>query len=153
MTILISPQIRDFAERILAGEAAVEAASANGTPSIIRSCEKLRRPLSMLAGSAGFHSVLSRSLTLARREAPGLGALRVGTDGLLERVEPDRSTDDVGGGVLLLAHMISLLFSFIGETLTLRLIHDVWPGILFSVHGSKNQELIGRRGLVMTSKQ
>jgi hypothetical protein len=42
----------------------------------------------------------------------------------------------VEGGTLLVARLIGLLFSFIGETLSLRLVHDVWPSALVMSLGS-----------------
>jgi hypothetical protein len=136
MPTQVTSQTRDFAERLIANEAASDTRSENGVPVALRVCEKLRRPLTTLAGAAGFHSLLSRALTLAKREAPGLGTLRVKADGSLEDVEPNGNKHDGEGGVLLVAHLIGLLFSFIGETLTLRLMHDVWPGTLFNSQGS-----------------
>jgi hypothetical protein len=143
MATLVNPQIRDFAERLFANEAASDAPSENGVPVAFRVCEKLRRPLTTLAGAAGFHSLLLRAYTLANREAPGLGALRVRADGSLEDIEPNVKNRDAEGGTLLVAHLIELLFSFIGETLTLRLMHDVWPGALFNGPESNSQGSIG----------
>jgi hypothetical protein len=60
----------------------------------------------MLAGAAGFHSLLLRALMLAKREAPSLSAVRVNADGLLVRsldggVEPHLDNQDGDGGVVL----------------------------------------------------
>jgi hypothetical protein len=132
-----TPQLRDFAERLLAREAAAATSPDKSVPPAYRVCEKLRRPLSMLAGATGFQSLMFRALTLAKREAPSLGAVRVSADGSLENghIEPSRGDDDADG-VLLVAHLIGLLFTFIGETLTLRLMHDVWPDGSFDRKGS-----------------
>jgi hypothetical protein len=48
-----------------------------------RVCEKLRRPLTTLAGAIGFQSLILRALTLAKREAPSLSAVEVTADGSL----------------------------------------------------------------------
>jgi hypothetical protein len=135
MPTLVTSQARDFAERLIAIEAALGTPSEKGMPAAFRVCEKLRRPLTLLAGAAGYHSLLLRALALASREAPGLGAVRIKVDGSLED-EPDRNSHDAKGGRLLVARLIGLLFSFIGETLTLRLVHDVWPSALFMSLGS-----------------
>lgn len=44
-----------------------------------------------------------------------------------------RSPDnyDPEAGKVLVAQLLGLLFTFVGETLTLRLIHDIWPSELF----------------------
>jgi hypothetical protein len=132
--------LRDFAERLLAGEAA-SASSQADVPVAFRVCDKLRRPLTTLAGSAGFHSLLLRAIALAKRESPGLSTLRINTDGSLDRShspteggheevgqeEPRPDKLDGEEGVVLIANMVGLLFTFIGEALTVRLINDIWP--------------------------
>lgn len=130
-------RMRDFAERLLAEEAFAATPSEGSVPVAFRVCEKLRWPLTMLAGAAGFHSLLLRALTLAKREAPSLSAVRVNADGLLVRsldggVEPHLDNQDGDGGVVLVAHLLGLLFTFIGEALALRLMHDVWPDPFFN---------------------
>jgi hypothetical protein len=140
MPNLASPQMREFAERLLADEAAAAISSEADVPVAFRICEKLRRPLTTLAGAAGFHSLLLRALRLAIREAPGLGALQVNATGMLEDIEPNEYNNDAEGQALLVAHLVGLLFTFIGETLTLRLMHDVWPNALFIPLASEGTE-------------
>jgi hypothetical protein len=125
----VSPQMRDFAERLFADEATAGTLSQVGKPMAFRVCEKLRRPLTTFAGAVGYRSLLLRALTLAKREAPSLSAVKVNPDGSLEDDdgEPNLGNHDAEGGVLLVAHLLGLLFAFIGETLTLRLMQDVWP--------------------------
>jgi hypothetical protein len=135
MPTLITSQAGDFAERLIAIEAASGLPPEKGMPVAFRVCEKLRRPLTALAGAAGYRSLLLRALTLASREAPGVGTVQIKADGSLEN-GPDRNSHDVEGETLLVARLIGLLFSFVGEALTLRLIHDVWPGALFISLGS-----------------
>ena len=128
-----SPKLRKFARRLLALEAASgETAEGNGSEAF-RVNEKLRRPLSKLAGVAGFRSLLSRALALANDEVRWLKAVRVHADGSLEGL------DDVGGRLSpaevargeenLIAQFVGLLVTFIGEALTIRLIQEVWPEI------------------------
>jgi hypothetical protein len=133
MPTLVSPQIREFAERLFVDEAAVATQSEVNVPVAFRACEKLGRPLTKLAGATGFQSLMLRALTLAKREAPSLSSVVITADGSLQNgdVEPNLDTHD-DGGVLLVAHLLGLLFTFIGETLTLRLVHDVWPNASFS---------------------
>src|ERR1700722_17346118 len=121
MPTQVTSQTRDFAELLIANEAASDTPLENGVPVAFRVCEKLRRPLTTLAGAAGFHSLLLRALTIAKREAPSLGALQVNAAGSLEDVDPNLYNQDAEGGTLLVAHLIELLFTFIGEILTLRL--------------------------------
>ena len=89
---------------------------------VCRVCDKLRRPLTTLAGAAGFRSLLARALTLAKQESPVLGAWEVKPDGSLQCLNGEGSQS----GVVLISHLIGLMITFIGESLTLRLLHDVW---------------------------
>jgi hypothetical protein len=132
MPSLISSQMREFAERFFADETATATPSEAKMLVAFSICEKLRRPLTTLAGAIGFQSLMLRALTLAKREAPSLTVVKVTADGSLQDgdVEPNRDNDD-DGGVLLVAHLLGLLFTFIGETLTLRLVHDIWPDASF----------------------
>jgi hypothetical protein len=133
MPTLVSPQMREFAERLFADETAPATQLEANVPVAFRVCEKLRRPLTTLAGATGVQSLMLRALTLAKREAPSLSAVKVTADGSLHNgdVEPNLDNHD-DGGVLLVAHLLGLLFTFIGETLALRLVHDVWPNASFS---------------------
>ena len=97
---------------------------------MFRVCEKLRRPLSDYAGAAGFRSLLSRALGLAKAEEPWLARLEIKPDGSIG-ISPARITAEMSqamrGSTLLVAKLLELLATFIGETLTLRLVHDIWP--------------------------
>jgi hypothetical protein len=64
-------------------------------------------------------------LTLAQRESPALRAWEVKADGSLEVLNGEA----VPSGAVLIAHLIGLMITFIGEALTLRLLHDVWPDL------------------------
>lgn len=113
-----NPKMRDFARLLLAREA-------GGGNATVRVTEKLRHPLSTLAGAAGFHSLLSRALTLARREVPGLGAAHIRPDGSL-----DGFTElPAEAGVTLVAQLLGLLETFIGEYLTLSVVRGAWPDL------------------------
>jgi hypothetical protein len=75
-----TPEVRRFAQRLLAEEAALGRASGATGPIVLRVCDKLRRPLITLAGSAVFKSLLFRALTLAQKQAPILRDVQVGAD-------------------------------------------------------------------------
>jgi hypothetical protein len=81
-----------------------------------RVCEKLRRPLTTLAGAIGFQSLMLRALTLAKREAPSLSAVEVTADGSLQDGDVEPNLDNHDDGVLPVAHLLGLLFTFIRET-------------------------------------
>src|SRR5450755_47308 len=118
-----SPKIQELAQRLLAYEAArVNPCEAN-IPAVLRVSEKLRRSLSTLAGSSGFRSLLARALTLAKAQVPGLHAVQVKPDGSLEGLN-DSGNGEQGAvaGVILIAQLLGLLVTFIGEGLMLSLV-------------------------------
>ena len=46
----------------------------------------------------------------------------------LDEIKHDKDTEELEmGGVVLVAHLLGLLATFIGESLTLRLARDAWP--------------------------
>ena len=114
--------------------AAAKPAGVNNSPAF-RVCEKLRQPLSRLAGVAGFRSLLSRALALANDEACWMKAIHVKADGSLEGLEQAQAqlseTEIAEGEVVLIAQLIGLLVTFIGEELTLRLVQESWPDAPF----------------------
>ena len=129
--MMLSPQTLNLARRLLACEVVASENSEPTESSAVRVCEKLRRPLCALAGVAGYRSLLSRALTLARTEAPGLSAVQVAPDGSLEGLgefESQIEKDHAGeAGVILIAQLLGLCLALIGEVLTLRLVEDVSP--------------------------
>ena len=138
------PESRYLAQRLLTYEAVAGENSEPTESAAFRVCAKLRRPLIALAGVAGFRSLLSRALTLARAEAPSLSAVQVAPDGALlglDELEPQIGTDRAGNvGAILIAQLIGLLLTFIGEGLTLRMVQDVWPEAAFDGHDSEREK-------------
>lgn len=116
---------RELAQRLLDGEA-VEAETANAeAQAVCRVCDKLRRSLTTLAGAAGFRSLLARALAMATKESPLLAACEVNADGSLQGLNGEAAQS----GAVLIAQLLRLMITFIGESLTLRLLHDIWPDL------------------------
>jgi len=126
---LPGPNARRTARQLLAHEAGEGKPSDARIPAAIRVCEKLRRPLSTLAGATGFHALLGRALTLAKAQDPHLAGTRVQPDGSLEGLSEPRNNKDGPAGLALIAHLLGLLETFIGQDLTSRLVADVWPDL------------------------
>lgn len=125
--------MRDFAERLIAYETRGNKSSGTKTSAAFLVCEKLRPPLANLMGNTGFHALISLALAMASMEAPWLRAMQVKSDGSLEvlseheaQVDPERIAE---GGVVLTAHLLGLLATFIGEDLTLQLVREVGPSL------------------------
>jgi hypothetical protein len=117
-----APTTRELAQRLVDYEEVETSPAVADMHAVCRVCDKLRRPLTTLAGAAGFRSLLARALTLAKQESPVLGAWEVKPDGSLEGLNGEAAQS----GAVLIAHLIGLMNTFIGESLTLRLLHDVW---------------------------
>jgi hypothetical protein len=131
-----TPAVRDLARWLLEHEAAAGKPIEAKTYGACRVCDKLRDPLSTLAGVAGYRSLLSRALTLAKAEVHALDAYRVNAAGHLEvaeGVEPQQGGDETTSGeIILVAQLLGLLLAFIGKSLTLHLVRDVWPNAPFN---------------------
>jgi hypothetical protein len=124
--IRTTPELRTAAERLLK----LEAAGSRGTrtqPTVARVGERFRRILSTLLGTAGFHALLARAVTLAKAEVPALNALQIQADSSLVGLSED--DDSVDGEVVLVAHILGLLVTFVGEALMLRFVNDAWPKV------------------------
>ena len=117
-----TPTTRELAQRLLAYEEVETTPAMADVHAVSRVCDKLRRSLTALAGVAGFRSLLARALTLAKQESSVFGGWEVKSDGSLEGVNGEAAQS----GAVLIAHLIGLMITFIGESLTLRLLHDVW---------------------------
>ena len=144
LNMTAAPEMRDLAHRLLIYEASVgKASEPMGSPTL-RVYEKLRQSLVESVGVAGFQSLASRALTLARLEAPSLGVARIGADGYLHglgEIETQVGMDkDRGGesGIILIARLLGLLRMFLGEGLTFSLLRNAWPGEVFDDRNAVN---------------
>jgi hypothetical protein len=129
------PKLKEFARRLLEYEAAAgQRASADGSTAC-QVCETLRQPLSKVLGTAGFSTLFSRALTLAKDDVAWLRLTHIDADGSLNglaEVAVKLDADEIASGeVVLVARLLELLVTFIGPALTLELIQDVWPKASF----------------------
>jgi hypothetical protein len=129
------PAIRNFARRLVALEVARDESPAVGARGAVRVCEKLRHPLTRLVGGAGFRSLMSRAVAVAKAEVPSLATVQIHADGTLAGLDGLQHDQDAGAGgeaeVVIIAHLLNLLVTFIGEPLTLHLVRDAWPDASF----------------------
>ncbi|HVK18023.1 MAG TPA: hypothetical protein VM533_13830 [Fimbriiglobus sp.] len=122
-----SPSTRDLARRLLAAEAASQSAADPRVHEAVRVSEKLRISLTRFAGADGYTAILRRALALARAEVPALDGVTQKADGSLEGQAP-LTADGGDAAAALIAHLLALLVTFIGEPITARLLRDAWPG-------------------------
>jgi len=120
---------RNLARSLVAREADVSKASLQTQPATIRVYERLRRQFGASVGVDGFQTLASRALALAKSESPRLAAVQVTANGGLRglgKVESQTATDEDGeAGVILIAQLLGLFLTLLGEATTLRLIEDL----------------------------
>ena len=128
------PEARALAEAVLRHEMLGRATPAEMGE---RVDARLRGRLGGLIGSTGYAILVARAVRLARIEVPALECVTVvtgdaGADGSLPGIrefaracdEPDAAE---AGLIAILAQVVGLLITFIGEDLALRLVRDAWP--------------------------
>ena len=134
--MMLPPQTRDLAQRLLAYENAAGKTSEPTEFAAFRVFERLREPICALTGVAGFRSLLSRALTLARAESPSLSALQVAADGSLkglDELRPEVAVDQaMEAGLILITQLLGLLVRVVGEAITLQLVtSEILPDFRF----------------------
>lgn len=141
---MASSEICKLAHQLLTVESNCVASAPSPLGPLAQVIDILRFRLTKLAGAAGFRSLLSRALVLARLEAPVLKNIGVTSEGGLEDLVPGgpaRLTElDRDAECALVAQLLQLLITFVGEPLTLRLVRDAWPDV---VYGDINVDQVG----------
>lgn len=127
---------RNLARRLLV--ASRSAAEPHGNEAVAVS-ERLRISLTRFAGADGFESLQRRAWVLATAELPALREVTVGKGGRMEGWEQlvahRRAHARTSGvehaasqaAVVITAHLLELMVTFIGRPLTLRLVLEAWP--------------------------
>jgi hypothetical protein len=136
MPLDASGRLNKLAHQLLAYELASEFGPRRSEPVIFLVCDKLRRPLFTLAGSTGFNSILARATVLARLEVEWLKAVTISPAGTFQGLREAESRltllEISRGERVLVAHVLGLLFTFIGESLTRILLEETWPDLYFN---------------------
>ena len=131
-----TPQTRELAERLVARETGGKRSPETNAPPAAYVCDKLRPYLATLMGSAGCHALLSRALAVANADEAWLRTVHIKTDGSLGGLEqpeaPVSAEEMTEGSVVLVSQLLSLLMAFIGESLTVRMVRELWPELLIS---------------------
>jgi hypothetical protein len=120
---------RDLARSLIAREADASTTSLQTKPATLRVYERLRQQLGAPVGVDGFQSLASRALVLAKSQSPRLSAVEFTANGDLRglgEVEFQTGADEDGeAGITLIAQLLGLFLTFLGEATTLRLIEDL----------------------------
>jgi hypothetical protein len=125
--------MRSLGQRLIAEEQRLSKETSNESRAALRVCEKLRQPLSTYAGVAGFRSLLKRAHGLASTEARWLEAIEIQLDASFRysaETEAQLASEEAATATAaLVTQLLDLLNTFIGEALTVRLVHEVWPKV------------------------
>jgi hypothetical protein len=124
-----TPQLRELAHHLISAASRTDAEA----PGIISVVKGMDTVLTRLARRTGSRSLIARAVSLAKASEPSLKAISPSAEGVLESLEEvlskagpeDRFRDEA----LVVAHLLGLLHTFIGERLTLQLITEVWPDL------------------------
>jgi hypothetical protein len=102
------------------------------------SCGELYRILETAMGPEGLQALVGRAIQITAREYPWLLSVQTGNSadcplsGLAEAVGRLDVAEAIEGYAALLASIVWLLMTFIGEDLTLRFVRHAWPDVSFS---------------------
>ena len=125
--------VLDWTGQLLASESSRAESHATTAHPSSRVSDRLRVPLSRLAGEAGFRSLLARALFLANAQDASLNAVHIGPNGSLIGFDGGNPAH----GAEVVAQLIGLLVTFIGTSLTRQLVREVWPdGVTGEMDGS-----------------
>jgi hypothetical protein len=120
---------RDLARNLVAREADSSTTLRQTEPASARVYERLRRQLGAPMGGDSFQSLASRALALAKSESPRLKAVQVMANGDLRglgEIESQAIPDEDGeAGIVLIAQLLGLFLTLLGEATTLRLMEDL----------------------------
>jgi hypothetical protein len=122
-------KLRIYAESLIDYEMSQNASSKSKPTAAFVVIEKLSPHFGALMGAAGFRALLSRALVLANAEVAWLRELHIKADGSfdgLNELEAQANPEEISnGGIVLLARLLGLLVTFIGEDLTLLLLSNI----------------------------
>ncbi|MEA2492026.1 MAG: hypothetical protein QOH21_3818 [Acidobacteriota bacterium] len=131
-------KLHEIARRVMRAQTAAPATAAGAADAMQVSCGALYRVLETALGPAGLQALIGRAIQITAREYPWLSTVQAGTtadcalSGLSDAAGELGVEDATEGCAALLAAMIGLLITFIGEDLTLRFVRQAWPDLSFS---------------------
>ena len=123
--------VRDWAHRLILSEAKADQSCAHPENATYRVYEMLRRRLCAPVGADGFQALACRALSLAKSQSTGLSGVQVTASGDLSGLDGPGSevgteeADEVG--IILIAQLLGLFLTLLGEVATVRLIEHVPP--------------------------
>lgn len=128
-------QLRELSRSFFAQEAKKSRSPASLADAMESVCRQLHGRLDPLIGAGGFRALLTRALHLSKKEFPWLDHVKVeeqhacSMKGLREAVKGLDGSVISESFALVLANVIWLLVTFIGEDIVLGLVYEVWPEV------------------------
>ena len=138
-------KFRDLARRLLDHERGGRDTPVELVPAMEGAFRRLYEHMHNLIGQAGIQALLARAAHLTRTEARWIESITIHVEpiltltGLAERVESEGAAEVFEGLELLLANIIGLLCTFIGDSLTMLLIRRIWPEVALETAGSGSE--------------
>jgi hypothetical protein len=134
-------QMQSIATRLNTWESNAANSSKQKLGGAVLVVEKLRVPIATLMGDAGFRALLSRAIALTYAEVPWLGTNREAEDPFngFGRFEGQVRPHEISMAEnILIANLLNLLSTFVGEALTLQFLREVWPNKQNLLRGAKD---------------
>jgi hypothetical protein len=128
---LLKPTTKDLAILVLSNECGDDADLNTLQDAAARTFDRLRVHLSERLGARGYYALIKRAVTLASTDFPWLLSVRISEDGHpdgFQSMALSESTFDACVSVL--ARLIELLDTFIGRSLTARILNNAWPNAI-----------------------
>jgi hypothetical protein len=126
--MLPSPMISNWARKLIASEVDADSTAAQNELATLRVYEKLRQQFRAPVGVDAFQALASRALSLTKSQFPRLNAVNVtaygGLHGLGQVEAPLPLGEDGEVGITLIAQMLRLFLTLLGEAATVRLLGD-----------------------------
>jgi hypothetical protein len=129
-----TPQLKSLAQRLLVHEAKNSPNPAKLAEALEVCCQRLHRRLDPLVGAGGFRALLDRALFLAKKEHAWLEGVEIQAypgcelNALNEAMTGRKPSEIRETLTIILANVIWLLVTFIGEDIVYGLIEEAWPG-------------------------
>jgi hypothetical protein len=141
-----NPKLQELALRLLEHETTNSGNSDEPVKAIEFCCQRLHDRLDRLIGAGGFRALLNRALYLAKKKYAWLEGVGIedypgcGFKDLREAVKGKKPATVNEANALILANVIWLLVTFIGEDITIGLIQEAWPDVTTDIAASSSEE-------------
>lgn len=130
------PYVGELARRLVEHEAGGSPAPSASVAAAEAACRRLKDDLIDLLGRGGVSALMGRALNLAKRERPLLAGVTLNTEssscftGLPEALAASTDEEAAVASSSVLAHLIGLLVTLLGEDLGMQPVRKLWPNVV-----------------------